>query len=74
MTVKAQSVQLKGGELIDEEVPLKVSRWALLRAENNINKLPTWEIGRRIYARHAKGLWQTAAITTWVILTYKVIW
>lgn len=74
MTVRAQQVKLKAGELLDNEESLKVSKWAELHAINDINKLPTWEIVRRVYIRHQTGLWQSAALATWAVLVYKVIW
>lgn len=75
MTAKAAATKLKAGDIIDDDEPyLRISKRATLRATNDINKLPTWEIGRRVYARHTKGLWQTAAITTWVVIAYNVFW
>jgi len=65
---------LKAGELIDDDEPIKVSKKAALRATNDINKLPTYEILRRVYARHKTGLWQLASVATWVVIAYQVFW
>lgn len=70
----AKAATLKAGELIDDDAPLKISKRAALRATNDINKLPTHEILRRVYARHKTGLWQLAAVTTWVVIAYNVFW
>lgn len=65
---KAKKPDLRAGKLIESDKDDEsVSRFAVIRATNDINKLPTWEVIRRIYVRHNLRIWQTLAIVPWVI-------
>lgn len=68
---------LKAGTLIEaddkkdtEKMP---SRRQLLKLEHDFDKLPTTEVMRRVYKRHATGLWQLIAIGTWAVVAYMWI-
>lgn len=73
MTVKKSDKDLKAGALIedDESNDNKMpSARQLMKLENNIDKLPTREVLRRMYKRHSTGVWQTICLLTWAAMIY----
>lgn len=68
--------KLKAGSLIEtaeqNDAVQQPSRRQLIKLEKDFDKLPTAEVMRRVYNRHAKGIWQFLAIVTWLVIA--VMW
>lgn len=59
---------LKAGKLIETDRIIK--RKAIQKMINDITKLPTLEIVRRLYKRHSVGVWEILLAVTW----FWVVW
>jgi hypothetical protein len=58
-----------------EETPIKpkqfIKRKSVMKLTNDITKLPTHEILRRLYKRHSVGVWMTLNIAAWTFAFAK---
>jgi hypothetical protein len=63
---------LKAGTLIEADEATDSfklpSRFQLARLETRFDRIPTYEVLRRLYVRHSVGFWQVAFVVTWVIV------
>lgn len=69
---KQKEAKFKAGALIENENDAqKPSKRAVIKATQNIDQLPTWEVARRMYVRHRLSVWKLLAFGTWAILIWQ---